>query len=389
MTRSLLFAAALCLSSLAHARSDDEIEEEDDDITFGEETAPTPPRPTEDDDLTVEEDETELETFTDPQGGDDLLGADPNAQLQLGGDTEAIFRKEWERLGALRPDEELLGWEQYLGKYPATVFRARIQGRMEELEAALYADGTRRPTGQAAVDAKDRQLDFAHALQLDQLNPRSRIQAGFEWGLPDYMNLFADYEKAFGKKFSAHAGIRRRYSGFSLELGPRIALVKSPRTMTIVSFWPDIRINTNPAFPSLHPTLGAGKRFGKLDAQAQAGVGLEVRSEATADGAGKTPQLRTRYSGGVSLFYAATDTVGFFGETYLNLRPVAADGAFEGGTFNFHVATFGMKVFPKVPNRPGERPIEVNAGATVPYAQKYWQYHYGSIMGQFNYYPED
>ena len=91
---------------------------------------------------------------------------------------------------------------------------------------------------------------------------------------------------------------------------------------------------------------------------------------------------------GASVFVSASDTVGFFGETYLNMRPVQADGAFEGGLFRFNVVSFGMKFFPSMKSRPGEMPIEANVGATVPYMQRYWQYHYGSVMGQVNYYPE-
>jgi len=400
--RSWLFAALLVVPTVGLAGPDDfEIEDEDDDIVFDdEETTEPEDRPDREDDLTVDENEDDLEDFTDTVEGEegeegeevapptDLLGDDPSANQDLGADSEAIYRRTFDRLSRMPPDEELLGWEEYLATYPNSVFRARIEGRMKELEAEMYA--VRQPASGSStgeVDAQDQQIDFAHAMQLNQLNPRSRLQVGFEWGLTDYMNLFADYEKAFGQRISAHAGIRRRYSGFGLELGPRFALVKSPRTMTIVSIWPDIHVNLNPAFPAFAPKIGAGKRFGKLDAQVQGGVDLEVRSENDLTG-GTTTKLRTRYSGGVSLFYAASETVGFFGEAYLNLRPVAADAAFDGSTFNFHVVSFGLKFFPGIKSRPGEKPLEVNTGATVPVAQNYWQYHYGSIMGQVNYYMD-
>ncbi len=403
-SRSWLLAALLMAPLPSLAGPDDfEIADEDDDIVFDDDETESSDddRPDREDDLTVDENEDDLEGFEDPVGGEepvegeeppaptDLLGDDPTANQTLGADTETVYRQTNARLSRLPADEELLGWEEYLATYPNSVFRARIQGRMLELETELYETPTRRPgSGDVQVDALNQQLDFAHAMQLNQLNPRTRLQVGFEWGLTDYMNLFADYEKAFSQRISAHAGIRRRYSGFGLELGPRFALVKSQRTQTIVSVWPDIHVNLNPAFPAFAPKIGAGKRFGKLDAQLQGGVDLEIRSES--DGAaGTTTKLRTRYSGGVSLYYAASDTVGFFGETYLNLRPVEADGAFDGGTFTFHVVSFGLKFFPTLKNRPGERPIEVNTGATVPVAQNYWQYHYGSIMGQMNYYLED
>jgi hypothetical protein len=65
------------------------------------------------------------------------------------------------------------------------------------------------------------------------------------------------------------------------------------------------------------------------------------------------------------------------------MRPVGADGAFEGGLFRFNVVDFGMKFFPGASDA---RNMEVNFGATVPYMQQWWQFHYGSVMGQFNYY---
>mgnify|MGYP000206046223 CR=1 FL=1 len=376
-----------------------EVEEEDDDFSFeGEESEEeAPDRLEEDDDLTVNEDDESLEEFVEPaEGGQDLLGEEDQPRIMgPGGDSEQIYRATVDRLAKMPADEQLLGWDQYLADYPNTVFRERILARKQELEDQLYANPSgRRPTtgnttGRPGVDAQDQELDFAHAMQLGQLNTRSRIQAGFEWGLPNYINLFADYEKAFSQRVSAHVGVRRRYSGFSIEAGPRLALVKSPRTQTIVTFIPDFHFNTNPGFPALSPTIAAGKRFGKLDAQLHGAVDIELRSETDEAGTGTTTGIRTRFHGGASFYYAATDTVGFFGETYLNMRQVQADNAFDGRLFSFNVVTFGMKFFPSVKSRPGEQPIETNVGATVPYQQSYWQYHYGSIMAQMNYYPED
>ena len=33
-----------------------------------------------------------------------------------------------------------------------------------------------------------------------------------------------------------------------------------------------------------------------------------------------------------------------------------------------------------------DKDIEINIGATIPFMQQYWQYHYGSVMGQFYYF---
>lgn len=398
MPRSWLLTVLLGFTSPALAGPDDfDVEDDDDDFSFeGEESDEAKPeRLEEDDDLEVEEDEEALEDFVEPEEtGPDLLGEESTTPVLQAGDSEQTYRATEARLARMPADEQLLGWDQYLAQYPNTVFRPRIEARMTELEEQLYRRGpaTGSTTGSGSgtgVDALDQQVDLAHAMQLGQLNTRSRLQAGFEWGLPDYINLFVDYEKAFKPKVSAHVGVRRRYSGFSVEAGPRFALVKSPRTQTIISFSPDVHFNVNPGFPALSPTLAAGKRFGKLDAQLQVSTDIELRSELEAGGLSTTSNIRTRYHGGASFYFAASETVGFFAETNLNMRPVQADGAFDGGLFRFNVITFGMKLFPSLNSRPGERPVEANIGATVPYMQQYWQYHYGSIMGQVNYYPED
>ena len=194
--RSGLFAALLALPVTASAGPDDfEIQDEDDDIVFDDEEPAPDDRPDREDDLTVEEDEGELEDFTDQPvdseatPGADLLGDDPSGNVNLGAHNETIYRQSFDRLSRRTPDEELLGWEQYLATYPNSVFRPRIEGRMKELEAALYAapSAGRVAQGAGAADAQDQQIDFAHAMQLNQLNPRSRLQVGFEWGLTDYM----------------------------------------------------------------------------------------------------------------------------------------------------------------------------------------------------------
>lgn len=360
----------------------------DDDIELGDSPAPqppAPPRPQDQDQIPGDEDEKDegLEEFRDEGDGPDLLGEEGRAPVS--GDTEQIYRATQAKLSKLGPDEEVAGWEAYLAQYPNSVFRPRIESRMEELMDQLYEGGIQRPGSETPVDALKAEIDFAQPLQLENINPRTRVQVGFEWGLPSYMNLVADYEHAFLRNLSAHAGVRRRYQGWNLEIGPRWALVKSTRTQTLVTLFADLHFNTLPAYPGLRPQLAAGKRFGKLDAQIQGGVDLELR---TFLGAGdtKTTNLQTRFIGGANLYYAASDRVGLFAETYLNMKPVGEDGAFGGALYRFNVVTFGMKFYPANKGDAAEKDLEVNFGATVPYMQQYWQYHYGSIMGQANYY---
>jgi hypothetical protein len=378
---------------LAPASAQDDEWDLDDDIEFEPAPAPAPapaptsgePTPPPQPDDGDDKDEG-LEEFRDPDGEEiDLLEGEEQTTT-LGADTEAVYRATAERLAKLGNDEELAGWEEYLATYPNTVFRKRIETRMEELMDELYAEGVRRP-GDGGVDAMKQEIGFAQAMQLENIDPRRRIQVGFEWGLPDYMNLMADYEHQIVRTLSVHGGVRRRYQGWSVEVGPRWALVKSTRTNTLVTLIGDFHFYGNPFFPAFRPQLAAGKRLGKVDIQAQGGVDLEMRIDATNPDSGlREASLQSRILGGANVFFAASDRVGLFAETYLFMKPQPADGAFDGGLFAFNVVTFGMKFFPSPKSNPDSRDMEVNLGATVPYMQEWWRFHYGSIMGQMNYY---
>jgi hypothetical protein len=364
--------AALTLASPALAQDEGDLDDDldlDDDIDFDDAPKPVPaPAPPAPDD--GDERDDSLEDFRDPDDDVDLLeGDDPVPVGQ--GDSEQIYRATAARLQKYDADEELAGWEAYLAQYPGSSFRKRIEGRMEELTDLIYSGG---PQVGPVVDAMRQEIDFAHAMQLENINPRTRLQVGFEWGLPDYLNLGLDYEHALSRKASFHVGLRRRYLGYNIETGARFALVKSVRTGTLVTLIADARLNTIPAYPGLRPQLAFGKRIGKLDAQLQGGVDLTFQPVVGLQPAG---------TGGVSLYYAASDRVGVFAETALYMKPVGADGAFEGGLFRFNVADFGLKFFPGTGDK---RDMEINFGATVPYMQQWWQFHFGSIMGQVNYY---
>jgi hypothetical protein len=305
----------------------------------------------------------------------DLLDEEPVAPDA--GDSEKLYRDTEATLKRLGADEQLAGWEQYLASYPTTVFRPRIEARMDELMTELYSgristgDG-----GNSEVDALRAEIPFSQAMQLENLNPRTRLQAGFEWGLPSYVNLLVDYEHALARSLSVHGGVRRRYQGWNIEGGVRWALVKSTRTDTIISLIGDVRLNANPAYPAFRPQLAAGKIFGeKLHLQLQAGPDLAVQEP-----------FGLRIVGGAAAYFAASDVVGVFAETKLDFKSLGEDQAFQGGLFTFNVLSFGMKFYPKNKNKPESQDVEVNFGATVPYWQEYWQFHYGSVMGQANYY---
>lgn len=379
----LLTLIPLGLAAPASALAEDDLLEDDDglyehetDTDAEEEEEPAPERLQEADDLdAVEEPPLELDTFDDldeEDDGTDLLGEDA-PQDRIGGpgeDTAEIYRAHQEKVQRYVPDEEIIAWEEYLEKYPNSVFRDRIEDRMEALLAGMYEERIDRP-GDGRLDADQREIPFAQPLLLENINPSNRAQAGFEWGLPNYMNLFADYEHQLRRDFSVHAGIKRRYTGWSLEVGPRWAFVKSSRTQTIVAAIADIRLNTAPAFTAFRPQLAAGKKFGRLDVQAQAGLEIDTRRNSA-----------PKVIGGANVTYSASDSVAVFGETSVFMKNLAWE---RGGSFRFNTLSFGMKFLPEVP---GTKPksLEVNFGASVPYSSNYLMYHFGSIMAQANYY---
>jgi hypothetical protein len=356
-----------------------------DDIDIEESDEPVAPRkpappPVEEDDEPLPADDADeadedLEGFRDTQvkKGEDLLSEEE--QVRVSADTEQVYRKYVAAFAKLEPDEELAGWEDYLAKYPESAYRKRIEARMEELSDEMYESRIPSDGEDGPVDALRQEVKFSQALQLENINPRTRLQAGFEFGLPTYINLVVDYEHAVTRTFSVHGGVRRRYLGYNLEAGVRWAMVKSVRTGTLLTLIGDARFNTDPAYPALRPQLAFGKRAGPVDFQLQAGVDLAYRPELS----GFQPTI----VGGGSMFFRVNEGVGWFLETSSYMKPSPPDAAFDGGLFRFNVISFGFKFFP---NKKGNQ--EVNTGATVPYMQQWWQFHYGSVMGQFNWYPE-
>jgi len=357
----------------AWAQDDDFFDDEEEDDLFGDEDEEEPSeedRLEDGDEINFDdEDEEGFEDFTDDEEeGLDLLGDDQDAQKNDSGDDAGTYRRTQEAMANLPPDEEIAAWEEYLVTYAGTPYTDKINGRIQQLMDSLYTAGLDEPEG-GEVDAMRQQLSFSQAMQLENINPRDRIQVGFEWGIPDHINLIFDYEHAFVRNFSAHFGVRNRYTGWNVETGVHWALVKSKRTDTLLTFIGDTHFNASPAFLGVRPQLAFGKRIGKLDLQAQGGIDLELQNP-----------LGMRIIAGINGNFRATDTVGIFLESGVNMK----NFSWEGDVFMYNVATFGMKFFPKQENGAVSDDLEVNMGATVPYARQYWAYHYGSVMGQVN-----
>ncbi len=358
-------------SSVAYAADDDDdgdlLEEDEEEKKKKDEK-----RLESDDEIELEDDEKELDGVKeDPKAKEDLLGGDETPIDS--DDTASIYREYAKSVEGQEPDEELQAWEAYLAKYPKSAFRERIEKRIAELEDAMYAKKIEDPTDEPKIDADKREIRLSQPLLLDNINPRRKIQAGFEWGLPQYVNLFADYEHAFRRDLSVHAGIRRRYTGFRAEVGVKYAFIKSSRLNTVVSVLGDFHVNTVPAYPVFRPQLGVGKKFGKyVDVQAQGGVEIDTRKHAGVRGIG-----------GINVAVRPTSVIAFFVESTLYMQQLKSDK----GTipYRYNAMAFGMKLFPKFkavkPNS-----LELNIGATLPYTNSYWMYHYGSFTGQVNYY---
>ena len=375
--RCSLMILSLLVTLPAMAQDDDDIfgedpeEEEDDDVQI--------PTFDEEDDF-GEVDDTELDSSIDQLN--DLVGTeaetvqidlglgddddDSEGPLAPGQDTASIYRQQLAQLEGLSADEEGMAWEEYLQTYPASVFRKQIEDRMAEISLSMYRGGVTKK-----VDERNKEMHFAQPMLMESIDPRSRLRAGFEWGYPDWINLIIDYEQQLQRQLSVHGGVQHRFTGWSLEGGARYALIKSTRTNMIVTAIGDVRFNVNPFAPGFRPVVAAGKRFDlpgdvRLDLQAQAGMDMMLYSS------GFSP--RTLW--GMNATVAPSDTVGVFFETTSYAKDLFWD---EGNAFRFNQFSFGLRV-------KGKGSTSAGAGASVPVSPNYWKYHYGSVIGDFNYY---
>lgn len=305
--------------------------------------------------------------------GDDKIGGP-------GQDNSTIYREYIDGMNDLGPEEELLAWERYLKKYPNTLFRDRIERRMDELTDEIYGERIG-GEGDGYSDAKDRELNFANPVQLENIDPRTRLRISGELGPPEYIAGMADFELQLMRPWSVHAGLRTRYTGANIEVGSRYSLVKSARLNLLVTGALDLHYNTQPGFLGVRPTLSAGKTFpvgGGLSVAAQLGADVEVPQPDRADQLGRKGGVRT--VGGVFGYYQASEVVGLYAETSLTMKNIAWA---EGGTFAFDVLTFGLRFTPKLPT---EVKFGVNAG--VPFYYNYWGYNFGTVQAEALWYPD-
>ena len=309
---------------------------------------------------------------------------DEEEAVPIGGpgqDTARIYRDFKDNIEDLGPDEEIIQWEQYLSQYPDSLFKDHIQRRVDELTEFQYSErvpGDLDSGFSDIVDAGRREIRLATPRHLVSIDPRSKMRAGFEWGYPSYLNLFADYEAQIQRKWSWHVGIINRYTGWNVEGGTKYALIKSARTNFLLTGIFDFHLNTNPIFPAVRPQIGVGKRFivagQPLDLQMVGGVDIELRL---------TEQMDFITVGGLNATYMASDKVAFFVESSVVAKDFFWDAGINSSFFRFPLLTFGITFWAGQDND-----ISASIAANAPYAYNYWGHHFGGVMGDFNMYRD-
>jgi hypothetical protein len=348
--------------------NEDDFKENDED-----EAEPPPKRIEEDDkeetggddlDFSDDEDKTDDIKFTDD---DEQTSVQPR---QPGEDTAQLYRAAQKKTTDMTPDEETIMWEDYLRKYPKSLFADRINDRMEELSAIMF--GERVPgsdRGASAIDAAKRELNFATPLKMAPLDTRSHVSAGFDWGFPNWFSLNVDAEYAFLRELSAHVKVGRDFAGWTVSPGARYALIKSSRTGTLLSGGLDVKLNTSPFFPAFRPVVGFGQRLRVmkgLDLSAELAADLEVRESSD-----------VRWFAGLHGELRPNDIVCVFWEwdwdtKYLNNPDV--------DPFRFFTTSFGLKFVPKkASNEQGDGRILAGMAASLPYATNYWGFYAGGV----------
>ncbi|MFT7519892.1 MAG: hypothetical protein ACI9MC_002036 [Kiritimatiellia bacterium] len=380
MTRLTLSLLFLLCGPVAFAQDDSGSDDASEDDLDSEETEEEKKareeaekkRLDDDDELDLIDDEEELDGLdSTDDSGDDLLGAEIEKDVvdADGADNSKIYLAASEEFGELATDEEMLAWDRYLKEYPKSVYKDRIERHLDDLEALLYKERHAREDD-SRLDNDRREVPISQGLFLTSLNTRSKATFGFEWGLPSYMNLIAVYEHQVQRNWTVHGGVRNRYQTWGFEFGTHYALVKSSRTRTLVTAMGDFRFAMNPAYLAVRPQIAVGKSIGVVDIQAQAGIDYELRKFSS-----------VRLIGGANITVRADENVSVFFESIYNAKNLSWE---EGKPFMFNQASFGFKFFPKVENQP-DGFMEVNLGASVPYATRYYRWHQGSVQGQVNF----
>ena len=129
------------------------------------------------DDLDLIDDEDALDQITTPEDGEepdeDLLGDGTKDEInQEGQDNSKIYREAAEDFSELAPDEEMLAWDRYMWQYPKTLYKDRIERRLDDLEEQLYLERKEGPDD-SRLDADKREVPISQGLLIENINPRT------------------------------------------------------------------------------------------------------------------------------------------------------------------------------------------------------------------------
>lgn len=349
--------------------SEDDFKEKDED-----DAAPTL-RPAVEPDAKDEGKDPDDLDFTDPDEGG-TLRFDENEDeqesqkpRQPGEDTAQIYRTAEAKFKEETPEEEAIAWEKYLQTYPKSIFRDRIEARMEELSALMYNErvpGSDR--GATSTDAAKRELNFYTPVHLSPADTRQRMTLEAGWGYPNWINFELDYEHAFFREFSIHGGIERDLTGVALVTGAKYAVIKSARTGTLLSFALDIKGNTLPGFLGLRPAVSFGQRLRVLS-------GLDLNAQLAADLEMRDP-FGVRWEGGLAAELHPNNVVSVFLETEINTKYPLGNVA---PTFAFDTMVFGLKFTPRPGDKEGHKRFEAGFAADAPFAYSYWGFYRGGV----------
>ncbi len=343
--RNLFFVFCLTISLPGFAQ-DDWLDDDDDSNDKRDDS--------EEEQIDLEEDPDE-ENLKENESGDELDLGDEFEDVEIRGDGEddadiyRTFREELERLG---PAEEALEWQEYLVKYPNSIFRSAIEKRLDELEAELY-DERIEDRYQITTDDGQAEIKMTQPVLLHNIDPRQKLRVGFEMGLPSHFNLLLDYEHQLKRELSVHGGIRNGVSGWSFEPGVKYALIKSARLQMLTTGNLDLILGTN---VGVRPMVGWSKRFvlpQDVELETMAQLGTEVIF---------SPSVDPRLQGGFQIAVAPNHTIRFFLESMVYMKDLTWEG---GDAFAFNSITFGLKFFDQKPSK--DDVFEIGLGASAPY----------------------
>ncbi len=356
MVRTLLLSLALSLLALPARAADDDfdfLDEEEEGTKKPSDNAR--PVPKGDEKPVFEEEEDTTRPLAGP-----------------GVDTAEIYKAKQKEVEGLSPDDESMAWDRYLRTYPNSQFRSRIEARQDKLRDMMYGGAIQ---GEQETEEKGlAEIRFAQPMALENIDPRKKLRAGVEFGLPGYVAPILDFEWAFLRNLSAHAGLRGRLDGVSVEPGVRYAIVKSARSNLLVTALGDLRLNTNPAYLGIRPQLAIGKRFspGNLEIDAQLQGGTELVTYGI---------FSPRMVGGANVSVAPNETIRIYFETSTYMKDLGWD---QGGSFRFNVLSFGLRFLEA--GKGNKARYEAGAGAQAPYSSQYWSFHKGALALDFNYF---